>query len=108
MQGRAIRPGQDGHLYLFCHPDAKDMFARLLNEGLPLESSLLDAGSLVVDWVRRMRGTNAPINDHAKRQEVHRILSWTFLRQRMMSNPIYYDIKRGGHDAISQAVDKIV
>ena len=108
MQGRAIRPGQDGHLHLFCHPDAKDMFARLLNEGLPLESSLLDAGSLVVDWVQRMRGTGAPMSDHAKKQEVHRILSWTFLRLRMASNPVYYDVKRGGNDVISQAVDKIV
>jgi antiviral helicase SLH1 len=106
MQGRAIRPDLDGHLYLFCHPDAKDMFARLLNEGLPLESSLLDAGSLVVDWIQKSRGGHASIGEHAKKQEIHKILSWTFLRHRIASNPVYYDIKRGGGDALWQAVEK--
>ena len=107
MQGRAIRPDLDGHLYLFCHPDAKDIFARFLNEGLPLESSLLDAGSLVVDWIQRSRGTDASMGNHTKKQEVHKILSWTFLRRRIASNPTYYNIKRGGGDALWQAVEKV-
>jgi len=106
MQGRAIRPDQAGHLYLFCHPDAKEIFARFLNEGLPLESSLLDADSLVVDWIRKSRGTDAPMREHTKQQEVHKILSWTFLRRRIVSNPVYYNIKRGGGEALSQAVEK--
>jgi len=107
MQGRAIRPNLDGHLYLFCHPDAKDIFSRLLNEGLPLESSLLDAGPLVVDWIEKLRGTGASIGQQTKKQEIHNILSWTFLRRRMTSNPVYYDIKRGG-DALWLAVEKIL
>jgi len=106
MQGRAVRPDLDGHLHLFCHPDAKDMFARFLNEGLPLESSLLDAGSLVVDWIEKSRGTGAPIREHTMRQEVHKTLSWTFLRHRAASNPVYYDMKRGGGDVLWQAVEK--
>ena len=108
MQGRAIRPDLDGHLYLFCHPDAKDMFTRLLNEGLPLESSLLDASSLIVDWIQKSRGTDASIREYTKKQEIHKILSWTFLRRRITSNPIYYDIKRGGGDALWQAVEKMI
>lgn len=106
MQGRAIRPGLDGHLHLFCHPDAKDVFTRFLNEGLPLESSLLDVGSLVVDWIQRTRGADASGKERVKKQEVHEILSWTFLRHRIASNPVYYDIKGGGNDALWQAVEK--
>jgi antiviral helicase SLH1 len=105
MQGRAIRPDLDGHLYLFCHPDAKDMLIRLLNEGLPLESSLPDAGSLVVDWIRKSRGGHASIGEQTKKQEIHKILLWTFLRRRIASNPVHYDIKRGGGDALWQAVE---
>ena len=108
MQGRAIRPDLGGHLHLFCHSDAKDTFARFLNEGLPLESSLLDQGSLIVDWVQKSRGTDASIREHTKKQEVHKILSWTFLRHRIASNPVYYDIKRGGGDVLWQAVEMVV
>jgi len=108
MQGRAIRPDVDGHLHLFCHPDAKDMFTRFLNEGLPLESSLLDAGPLVVEWVQKLRGTDASIGRRVKKQEVHKILSWTFLRHRIASNPVYYDIDRGEGDALWQAVEKVI
>ena len=108
MQGRAIRPNSDGHLHLFCHPDAKDVFARFLNEGLPLESSLLDVRSSIVDWIQKSRGPNVPIGAHVKKQEIHKILSWTFLRRRMTSNPVYYDIKRGGGDILWQAVEKVL
>ena len=109
MQGRAIRPGQDGHLYLFCHPDAKDIFARFLNEGLPLESSLLDADSLIVDWIEKSRGAEAvPMGERTKKQEVHKILSWTFLRRRIMSNPVYYNVNRSGGEALSQAVEMVL
>ena len=108
MQGRAIRPGLDGHLHLFCHPDAKDVFTRFLNEGLPLESSLLDAGSLVVDWIGKSRGTDASTKERVRKQEVHEILSWTFLRNRIASNPVYYNIKRGESDALWQAVGMVV
>jgi len=103
MQGRAIRPDVGGRLYLFCHPDAKDVFTRFLNEGLPLESSLIDAGSLVVEWIRKSRGAE----ERVKKQEVHKILSWTFLRHRIASNPVYYDIDRGVGDALWQAVEKV-
>jgi len=108
MQGRAIRPGLDGGLYLFCNPDAKDMFFRFLNEGLPLESSLLDASSLVTDWIQKSRGGSTLIEEDRMKQEVQEILSWTFLRHRIESNPVYYDIKRGGGDVLFQAVEKVV
>ena len=107
MQGRAIRPGLDGRLHLFCHPDAKDMFIRFLNEGLPLESSLLDASSLVTDWIQKSLGAGAPMGEREMKREVRKILPWTFLRHRIESNPVYYDIKRGEGDALLQAVEKI-
>jgi antiviral helicase SLH1 len=108
MQGRAIRPGLDGGLHLFCHPDAKDMFIRFLNEGLPLESSLLGASSLVKDWIQKSQGAGFPMKDHAMKQEVQKILSWTFLRHRIESNPTYYDIERGRGDALLQTVEKVL
>ena len=107
MQGRAIRPGLDGRLHLFCHPDAKDMFIRFLNEGLPLESSLLEASSLVTDWIQKSLGAGAPMGEREMKREVRKILPWTFLRHRIESNPVYYDIKRGEGDALLQAVEKI-
>ena len=106
MQGRAIRPDVGGHLHLFCHPDARDVFARFLNEGLPLESSLLDAGSLIVDWITKSRGADAPIGESAMKPEVHKILSCTFLRHRIASNPVYYNIKQDGGDVLWQTVEK--
>lgn len=108
MQGRAIRPGLDGRLHLFCHPDAKDMFVRFLNEGLPLESSLLNANPLVTDWIRKSQKAGATITERAMKQEVEKILPWTFLKHRIESNPVYYDIKPGEGDALSQAVEKVL
>ena len=108
MQGRAVRPDMDGHLHLFCHPDAKDMFARFLNEGLPLESSLLDAGSFVVDWIQKSRKTGASVTERTKKHEIHNIFSWTFLRHRIASNPVYYDIKEGKGHGLWQAVDMAI
>jgi len=72
-----------------------------------LESSLLDAGSLVVDWIQKSRGIDAAKGERVKRQEVHKILSWTFLKHRIASNPVYYDIKRGESDILWQAVEKV-
>ena len=108
MQGRAIRPGLDGRLHLFCHPDAKDMFVRFLNEGLPLESSILDASPLVTNWIQKSRGAGAPIKEDEMKREVQKILPWTFLRHRIESNPIYYDIRRGEGDALLQMVEKVL
>jgi len=105
-QGWAVRPSLDGHLHLFCHPDAEDVFTRFLNEGLPLESSLLNAGSIVVDWIQKSRGTGALTKERVRKEEVHEILSWTFLRHRIASNLVYYDIKRGENDALWQAVER--
>ena len=108
MQGRTIRPGLDGRLHLFCHPDAKDMFVRFLNEGLPLESSLLEESYLVTDWIQKSRGTGAPAREDVVKREVQKVLSWTFLRHRIESNPVYYDIERGRGDALSQAVERVL
>ena len=107
MQGRAIRQDIGGRLYLFCHPDAKDIFLRFLNEGLSLESSLLDANTLVVDWVQRLRETGAQVREQTMKQEIHKVLSWTFLRQRIASNPVYYDVERGKGDALWQVVERV-
>ena len=108
MQGRAIRPDLEGHLYLFCHPDAEGVFTRFLNEGLPLESSLLDEGPSVLDWIQRLRRAGPPVTERGMKQEVRKLLSWTFLRHRISSNPVYYDIKRGGDDVLWQAVNRIL
>lgn len=85
MQGRAVRPDQNGYFYLFCQTDAKDTFTRFLDDGFPLESSLHEDHTLLHDWFGRN-------GDDIDEQEVVRTLSFTFLAHRLVSNPVYYDV----------------
>ncbi len=45
MQGRAVRHAQPGRFHLFCQAESKETLTRFLNEGLPLESGLLENGA---------------------------------------------------------------
>lgn len=74
------------------------------NEGLLSELLLLaDAGSFANEWIQESRGGwsfNTPM-----KRGVQKIPKWTFLRQRMESNPTY---ERGGRGALLQAVGKVL
>ncbi|KII95222.1 hypothetical protein PLICRDRAFT_661155 [Plicaturopsis crispa FD-325 SS-3] len=86
MQGRAVRHGASGHFHLFCQVEAKDTFMRFLNEGLPLESQLLETPALG-HWYHDQKKSGR-IKD---KQQAVEALSFTFLARRIVSNPIYYD-----------------
>ncbi|KIY46613.1 Sec63-domain-containing protein [Fistulina hepatica ATCC 64428] len=94
MQGRAIRPhGAAGHFYLFCQAEAKDTFMHFLNEGLPLESQLLETDDLQGWYNARRRA-----GDFEDPRQAVDALSFTFLARRLRSNPAFYDCASASRD----------
>jgi antiviral helicase SLH1 len=133
MQGLAVRHGRGGRFHLLCHAEQRDTYMRFLEEGLPLESSLLSLSSPSVKaavtagmrlaekksdldlttWggseilKRWFEGRRARASIRGK-QDVLDILSHTFLWRRMKSNPTYYDVEDGDSDAaLSRIVDRL-
>ncbi|KAJ7179176.1 Sec63 Brl domain-containing protein [Mycena filopes] len=100
MQSRAVRHSGAGHFHLFCQAEAKDTFMRFLNDGLPLESALLNSPEL-----------RAWFAGHANldKQQLVDALSFTFLAQRIATNPTYYDCVSTSRDEnLSRIVDDLV
>ncbi|KAG7097091.1 hypothetical protein E1B28_004476 [Marasmius oreades] len=83
MQSLAVRHSGTGHFHLLCQAEAKETYLRFLNEGLPLESNLLDSEELRL-WYKKHR-------EFSEEQNVVDGLSFTFLARRMVNNPVYYD-----------------
>ena len=103
MQGRAVRHGSTGHFHLFCQSETRDTFTRFLNEGLPLESRLLETQDLE-DWYKGQRSKGWI----ADRQQAVDALSFTFLARRVVSNPAYYDMSGVSLEAsLSRIVDNL-
>lgn len=103
MQGRAVHHDGEGHFHLFCQVESKDTFLRFLNDGLPLESKLLQTDVLRA-WYRdrRKEGTIAD------KQQAVGALSFTFLARRLMSNPVYYDCSSTSiNELLSRVVDSL-
>jgi len=104
MQSRAVRNARAGHFYLFCQAEAKDTFTRFLNEGLPLESQLLETHDLAKWYDIQKRNLGS-----MKEQRVVDALSFTFLSRRLVSNPTYYDCASASRaENISRVVDKLL
>jgi antiviral helicase SLH1 len=103
MQGRAVRHGSSGHFHLFCQSEARDTFTRFLNEGLPLESRLLETQDLEI-WFRHQRSKGWI----ADRQQTVDALSFTFLARRVVTNAAYYDMSSTSLDAsLSRIADRL-
>lgn len=104
MQGRAVRDvGAGGQFHLFCQAEGKDTFTRFLQDGLPLESKLLEAEALV-DWRRNLSQGGAIRNQ----QDMVDALTFTFLARRLESNPIYYNASPGPKsEVLSRVVDSL-
>jgi len=103
MQGRAVRQFGAGTFYLFCQPEAKDTYTRFLNDGLPLESSLLESPELE-RWLKS-RSSVSSLNE----QQVVDALSFTYLARRVESNPSYYDCSPMDENInISRLVDALL
>ena len=103
MQSKAVRHNGAGRFYLLCQAEGKDTITRFLNDGLPLESELLETETLRAWYkARRKDGT---IGD--KQQGVD-VLSFTFLARRLVSNPAYYDARSiAVNELLSRIVDKL-
>jgi antiviral helicase SLH1 len=100
MQSRAVRHSGAGHFYLFCQAEGKDTFLRFLNEGLPLESALLNSPEL-----RAWYAAHA----HLDKQQLVDALSFTFLAHRIATNPTYYDcVSSSRYENLSRIVDDLV
>ncbi len=102
MQGRAVRHGDMGHFHLFCQAEDKDTYMRFLEGGLPLESQLLHSDQLR-QWYKHHRSRGHISNKH----EGVQALSLTFLAQRIVSNPTYYDCKGTRDECLSRIVDEL-
>ncbi|KAJ8086483.1 putative steryl acetyl hydrolase mug81 [Marasmius tenuissimus] len=83
MQSRAVRHSGTGHFHLFCQAEAKDTYLHFLNDGLPLESTLIGSQELK-DWFGKH-------SEFSEEQNMVDALSFTYLARRMVSNPVYYD-----------------
>ncbi|KAJ7895943.1 Sec63 Brl domain-containing protein [Mycena olivaceomarginata] len=100
MQSRAVRHSGAGHFHLFCQAEGKDTFIRFLNEGLPLESALVDSPELHA-WYKA--------HAHLDKQQLVDALSFTFLARRITTNPTYYDCVPNSRDEnLSRIVDDLV
>lgn len=101
MQGRAVRHLGSGEFYLFCQGEAKDTLVRFLNDGLPLESRLLESDQLAAWYTdQTSRGRLQ------SKQDMVDVLSFTFLAQRISTNPAYYDCSSDSRDGnLSRIVD---
>ena len=103
MQGRAVRHNNTGHFHLFCQTEGKDTFIRFLNDGLPLESKLLETDHMQ-KWYKAMRAKG----DIRTKHDGVDMLSFTFLARRLESNPAYYDAAAGSKsEKLSRIVDRL-
>ncbi|KAI9056561.1 Sec63-domain-containing protein [Trametes sanguinea] len=103
MQGRAVRHRGAGHFHLFCQAEGKDTITRFLNDGLPLESKLLET-DVLRSWYRDRR-KDGSIPD---KQAAVDVLSFTFLARRLVSNPAYYDARSTAvNELLSRIVDQL-
>jgi antiviral helicase SLH1 len=123
MQGLAIQHGKAGRFHLLCSSQQRDVYMRFLEEGLPLESSLISSYSFDSDnsgtdeaipcfassevlrgWLAKRRETGSIRG----KQDAMDFLSHTFLWRRMKSNPSYYGVRHGERDfTLSRFVDHL-
>jgi len=102
MQSRALRHMDSGQFHLFCQAEALQTYSRFLDGGLPMESQLTETKTLQ-RWVKTI------CHDHMDKQRVVDALSFTFLAQRVISNPSYYGFtNRNMDENLSAIVDQLV
>ncbi|TFK29365.1 activating signal cointegrator 1 complex subunit 3 [Coprinopsis marcescibilis] len=105
MQSLAISHAGNGQFHLFCQAEQLGTYLRFLNEGLPLESRLLEFNQLR-NWISKLQSNRKTLT----RQELFDILSFTFLSRRISSNPTYYGFDSGysRDEKLSQIVDQLL
>ncbi|KAF6762354.1 Sec63-domain-containing protein [Ephemerocybe angulata] len=104
MQSRAVQHKGTGHFHLFCQAEAMDTYSRFLNEGLPLESQLMETDHLK-NWIKSATSRGAPLS----KQDLFDFLSFTFLARRVASNPTYYGFTSTNRaENLSRMVDRFL
>ncbi|KAJ9110457.1 hypothetical protein QFC19_001583 [Naganishia cerealis] len=132
MQGFAARPrpmnaairnhiggGATGRFHLLCQAEQQEIYLKFLNEGLPLESSLIatlkrmsDVPSIAAmqDMLDDVSAWSTLVLHKPKlpsRQDFLDILSWSFLWKRISVNPTFYDAALGiENERLSRLVDE--
>ncbi|CAA7259895.1 unnamed protein product [Cyclocybe aegerita] len=102
MQSRAIQQSDTGHFHLFCQAEAQETYSKFLKDGLPLESQLHES-RVLSDWLK------STIPENLDKQRIIDLLSFTFLAQRVATNPSYYGYTSGNQvENLSAAVDRLV
>ena len=124
MQGFAVESanhtGGEGRVFVMCQSEQSQTISRILNDGLPLESSLpavmkrQSHPEVSAAFGRLFKSRDAPpppqthrrgVPDLRKR-DIMDFVGWTYFSYRVKSNPIYYDIHRGSEaDELSRLVD---
>ncbi|KAK4050583.1 putative steryl acetyl hydrolase mug81 [Microbotryomycetes sp. JL221] len=98
MQSLAQPPRQDSsaHFLVLCQQHQAELYGRYLNQGLPLESTLL-GDSLLLQTVLHDLEDSSAVDDVKNttrgiknRQDMVDMLSWTFVARRLGQNPSYY------------------
>lgn len=125
MQGFAVRSAHQtstgGRMFVMCQSEQATAISRVLNDGLPLESSLPallrrkaspEAISAFAGMLKHRQPPPPPqvhrprVPDLRKR-DVMDFIGWTYLAHRLKSNPTYYDIHRGKEgEEVSRLVDE--
>ncbi|KAG8920164.1 hypothetical protein FRC01_000892 [Tulasnella sp. 417] len=100
MQSLAVRHVGIGRYLLICHSEEKDTFQRFLNQGLPLESRLMES-----DAFKRWVEEGVQKGKFKSSQDVVDVLSFTFLARRVKSNPTYYD---AGSEQVDEVLSRFV
>jgi antiviral helicase SLH1 len=102
MQSRAVRHAGTGQFHLFCQAEALQTYTRFLDDGLPVESQLTRTKTLQ-NWLKTV------LHQPMDKQRVVDAISFTFLAQRVVSNPSYYGFtSRNQDENLSAIVDQLV
>ena len=127
MQGFAVRSAHQtstgGQMFVMCQAEQAIAISRVLNDGLPLESSLPallrregspDAITALAGMLKHRQPPPPPqphrhfrVPDLRKR-DIMDMIGWTYLAHRIKSNPTYYNMHYGKAEAeeLSRLVDR--
>jgi antiviral helicase SLH1 len=124
MQGFAVGSAHQsagGRMFVMCQAEQGVGISRILNDGLPLESTLpkllrREADTKTEEALGRMLKVRAPPprpqRDRPRRVDLRKrdmvdLLGWTYYAKRAVTNPSYYDLYEGMQaEAVSRLVDE--
>jgi antiviral helicase SLH1 len=110
-----------GRMFVMCQAEQQMIITRVLNDGLPLESSLpallsRKSSTPAQDALARMLKPrvapprpqiNRPIVPDLRKRDMMDLIAWTYLSKRIRSNPTYYDLTQDfEEEGLSRLVDK--